>query len=54
MGIIMENKLAYYRSLDMNDVIALPLDLFQEYLDLLVRESNKNFHDCLADMSVSF
>lgn len=46
----MKSKLDYYRSLSIEERIALPIDQFHEYLVLLVEESNRNFHKCLENM----
>ena len=46
----MEDRLKYYRSLSIDDRIALPEDQFRDYLDLLVQESNRTFHKSLANM----
>lgn len=46
----MTNTLDYYRSLSFEELIALPMEQYNEYLALLSEESNRNFHKCLKDM----
>lgn len=46
----MKDKLSYYRSLSFEELIALPMEQYHEYLALLLEESNRNFHACLASM----
>lgn len=43
----MENKLAYYRSLSVDELISLPMEQYEEYLALMVAASNERFHNDL-------
>ena len=46
----MINTLDYYRTLSFEELIALPVEQYNEYLLLLSEESNRNFHVYLASM----
>ena len=41
------DKLTYYRSLAFEEILALPMEQYNEYLKLLSEESNKKFHETI-------
>ena len=46
----MSVKLAYYRSLTFDEIVALPTEMYNEYLSLLSEESNALFSKTLSSM----